>query len=91
MAEKTGTQARARRGGSGAGWGWGPCGRPLGWSAARMGSRSCRATAGSHKGQYISLKPKGGKPRQESSKSGTIPESKKQGAFNVQMTRDECQ
>src|SRR5260370_12368917 len=36
------------------------------------------------------LKPKGGKTRQESSKSGKIPESKKQGAFNVQITRDGC-
>jgi hypothetical protein len=48
------------------------------------------AREGGHKGQYISLKPKGGKRRQESSNLANYQKAKKQGAFNVQITRDGC-
>jgi transposase, IS5 family len=39
-----------------------------------------------HKGQYISLKPKGGKTRQESSESGIMPESQKKKARSFRCT-----
>jgi len=41
------------------------------------------------KGQYISLKAKGGKRRQESSHLAYYQKAKQQGAFDVQITRDD--